>query len=90
MKTAPSVKAKAAFLCAQNFPKITSLQIQNSLENTETKVKRSRNLHRQSSTFSRLLILYLSSGFVLFWIKTSSLDNVAEARFMVASSTIKA
>ena len=45
---------------------------------------------RQSSTFSRLLILYLSSGFVLFGIKTSSLDNVAEARFMVASSTIKA
>ena len=31
---------------------------------------------RQSSTFSRLLILYLSSGFVLFGIKTSSLDNV--------------
>ena len=45
---------------------------------------------RQSSTVSRLLILYLSSGFVLFGIKTSSLDNVAEARFMVASSTIKA
>ena len=31
---------------------------------------------RQSSTFSRLLILYLSSGFVLFWIKTSPLDSV--------------
>ena len=45
---------------------------------------------RQSSTFSRLLILYLSSEFVLFGIKTSSLDSVAEARFMVASSTIKA
>ena len=27
MKTAPSVKAKAAFLCAQNFPKITSLMM---------------------------------------------------------------
>ena len=45
---------------------------------------------RQSSTFSRLLILYLSSGFVLFGIKTSPLDSVAEARFMVVSSTIKA
>ena len=45
---------------------------------------------RQRFTVSRLLILYLSSGFVLFWIKTSPLDSVAEARFMVASSTIKA
>ena len=44
----------------------------------------------QRLTFSRLLILYLSSGFVLFGIKTSPLDNVAEARSMVASSTIKA
>ena len=55
-------------------------------------IKRERDEEgdRQRSTFSRLLILYLSSGFVLFGIKTTPLDNVAEARSMVASSTIKA
>ena len=54
------------------------------------KIEREEEGDRQSSTFSRLLILYLSSGFVLFGIKTSSLDSVAEARSIVASSTIKA
>ena len=55
-------------------------------------IKRERDEEgdRQRFTFSWLLILYLSSGFVLFGIKTSPLDNVAEARSMVASSTIKA
>ena len=55
-------------------------------------IKRERDEEgdRQRLTFSRLLFLYLSSGFVLFGIKTSPLDNVAEARSMVASSTIKA
>ena len=45
---------------------------------------------RQSSTVSRLLILYLSSGFVLFWIKTSPLDSVAEATIERASADVSA